>query len=197
MRNEIRVADEVWLATASLHRKHPERENFAIGEIMTQAEVANATGVTPLRPGVKVHVYLHCVANRPRTPGGTACCSRRPPAAAGSTVPAILATRSALARKTSPTAKTFQSVFATWSIGTSPTTQPLQRRRRRSHPRPTEARQGDLGKRGRRRLRPSPAEWLAMSRIFWDTNLFVYLFEDIGDLTERVVSLRARDRTRR
>ena len=69
MRNEIRVADEVWLATASLHRKHPEREDFAIGEIMTQAEVANATGVTPLRPGVKVHVYLHCVANRPPNPG--------------------------------------------------------------------------------------------------------------------------------
>ena len=31
-----------------------------------------------------------------------------------------------------------------------------------------------------------------MSRIFWDTNLFVYLFEDKGELTERVVSLRER-----
>ena len=31
-----------------------------------------------------------------------------------------------------------------------------------------------------------------MSRIFWDTNLFIYLFEDKGDLTERVVSLRER-----
>ena len=31
-----------------------------------------------------------------------------------------------------------------------------------------------------------------MSRIFWDTNLFVYLFEDKGALTERVVSLRER-----
>ncbi len=31
-----------------------------------------------------------------------------------------------------------------------------------------------------------------MSRIFWDTNLFVYLFEDKGDLTERVVTLRKR-----
>ena len=68
MRNEIRVADEIWLAAASLHRKHPDREDFAIDEIMTQAE-SNATGVTPLRPGVKVHVYLHCVANRPPNPG--------------------------------------------------------------------------------------------------------------------------------
>ncbi len=31
-----------------------------------------------------------------------------------------------------------------------------------------------------------------MSRIFWDTNLFIYLFEDRGKMTERVVSLRER-----
>ena len=31
-----------------------------------------------------------------------------------------------------------------------------------------------------------------MSRIFWDTNLFVYLLEDKGELTESVVSLRRR-----
>lgn len=31
-----------------------------------------------------------------------------------------------------------------------------------------------------------------MSRIFWDTNLFVYLLEDKGELTERVVALRER-----
>ena len=31
-----------------------------------------------------------------------------------------------------------------------------------------------------------------MSRIFWDTNLFLYLLEDKGELTERVVSLRER-----
>ncbi|MCZ0943696.1 MAG: PIN domain-containing protein [Gammaproteobacteria bacterium] len=31
-----------------------------------------------------------------------------------------------------------------------------------------------------------------MSRIFWDTNLFVYLFEDKGEFTQRVVTLRER-----
>lgn len=31
-----------------------------------------------------------------------------------------------------------------------------------------------------------------MSRIFWDTNLFIYLLEDKGDRTERVVALRER-----
>ena len=30
-----------------------------------------------------------------------------------------------------------------------------------------------------------------MSRIFWDTNLFIYLFEDYGDLSKAVVELRA------
>ena len=31
-----------------------------------------------------------------------------------------------------------------------------------------------------------------MSRIFWDTNLFIYLIEDYGDLSERVAALRKR-----
>ncbi len=31
-----------------------------------------------------------------------------------------------------------------------------------------------------------------MSRIFWDTNLFIYLFEGQGDHAERVVALRRR-----
>ena len=31
-----------------------------------------------------------------------------------------------------------------------------------------------------------------MSRIFWDTNLFIYLIEDYGDLSERVVRVRKR-----
>jgi predicted nucleic acid-binding protein len=33
---------------------------------------------------------------------------------------------------------------------------------------------------------------MAVSRIFWDTNLFIYLIEDYGDLSERVVNLRKR-----
>lgn len=31
-----------------------------------------------------------------------------------------------------------------------------------------------------------------MSRVFWDTNLFIYLIEDFGALSERVVALRKR-----
>ncbi len=35
-----------------------------------------------------------------------------------------------------------------------------------------------------------------MSRIYWDTNLFIYLFEDYGQLSERVATLRRRMRAR-
>ena len=61
---EIRVADEVWIATASLHRSRPTASDFAIAEIMAQAEAARIAGLS-LRPSVKIHIYLHCVANRP------------------------------------------------------------------------------------------------------------------------------------
>jgi uncharacterized protein len=33
---------------------------------------------------------------------------------------------------------------------------------------------------------------LGLSRIFWDTNLFIYLIEDHGELSERVAQLRNR-----
>lgn len=57
------VADEVWIATALLHRQHPERSDFTVGETVRQAEAAKVAG-SPLRPGVQVHAYLHCVANK-------------------------------------------------------------------------------------------------------------------------------------
>lgn len=69
METRVRVADEVWIATASLHRERPGQTDFTIGEIVAQAESASLTGVTPLRAGVKVHIYLHCVANKPPNPG--------------------------------------------------------------------------------------------------------------------------------
>ena len=69
MPEAIWVADAVWIATASLHRRHPERADFTIDEIMKQAETASVTGGAPLRPEVKVHAYLHCVANKPPNPG--------------------------------------------------------------------------------------------------------------------------------
>ena len=64
---QIKVADEVWIATALLHRQHPEQPDFSIEEIMERAN--GEAGKEVLRPGVYVHVVQHCVANRPPNPG--------------------------------------------------------------------------------------------------------------------------------
>ena len=63
----IKVADEVWIATALLHKENPKREDFTVAEIVERARRENISG--ELRPGVQVHAYLHCVANRPPNPG--------------------------------------------------------------------------------------------------------------------------------
>lgn len=62
-----KVADEVWLTVALLHREHPEQADFSVEEIMGRA--AKAAGKESLRPGGYVHVVQHCVANRPPNPG--------------------------------------------------------------------------------------------------------------------------------
>jgi hypothetical protein len=64
---ELRVADEVWIATALLHRDQPKRQDFSIEEIIGRAN--KEAGGGSLRPGVRVHVNQHCVANRPPNPG--------------------------------------------------------------------------------------------------------------------------------
>lgn len=65
-RDSVKVADEVWIATALLHREHPLRPDFAIEEIVQRAARENVAGTN--RPGVYAHVVAHCVANRPPSP---------------------------------------------------------------------------------------------------------------------------------
>jgi hypothetical protein len=67
MNTKIKVADEVFIATALLHKENPKREDFTIGEIVARAGKENLYG--ELRPGVRVHASIHCVANRPPNPG--------------------------------------------------------------------------------------------------------------------------------
>ncbi|HLK33005.1 MAG TPA: hypothetical protein VKT29_07935 [Terriglobales bacterium] len=67
-KSEIKVADEVWLAAALLHREHPEHPDFAVEEIVARARQEGVTGEA-IRPGVYVHVVQHCVANRRPNPG--------------------------------------------------------------------------------------------------------------------------------
>src|SRR3974390_2636133 len=64
---QVKVADEVWIATALLHREHPRRTSFSVEEIVNRA--AQEGLVRPQRPGVYVHAVQHCVANRPPNPG--------------------------------------------------------------------------------------------------------------------------------
>jgi hypothetical protein len=64
---QIKVADEVWVATALLHHENPAREDFAVDEIVGRA--AKEGLIVERRPGVYVHAVQHCVANRPSNPG--------------------------------------------------------------------------------------------------------------------------------
>jgi hypothetical protein len=66
-RSTMKVADEVWIVTALLHKENPKREDFTVAEIVERARAESTSG--ELRSGVQVHAYLHCVANRPPNPG--------------------------------------------------------------------------------------------------------------------------------
>jgi hypothetical protein len=64
---DVRIADELWIATALLHIEHPEREDFALKEIEDRVRREAVAG--DLRKGVYPHVSLHAVANLPPNPG--------------------------------------------------------------------------------------------------------------------------------
>jgi hypothetical protein len=65
-RNSIKVSDEVWIATALLHLENPDRVDFTVSEIVERAAKESIHEI--LRPGVRVHAVLHCVANVPPNP---------------------------------------------------------------------------------------------------------------------------------
>lgn len=57
------VADIVWIATALLHREHPDRADFTVQEIVQRARRENLAD--EFRQSVSVHASQHCVANKP------------------------------------------------------------------------------------------------------------------------------------
>ena len=65
--SQVKVADEVWISTALLHREHPGAPDFSIEEIVGRARKEGLQ--VPLRPGFYVHVVQHGVANRAPNPG--------------------------------------------------------------------------------------------------------------------------------
>ncbi len=66
-KTQLKVADEVWIVLALLHKEHPKRSDFTVEEIMHRAR--EESDGEPLRPGVYVHIIQHCVANRAPSPG--------------------------------------------------------------------------------------------------------------------------------
>jgi len=64
---EVKVADEVWIATALLHRERPGEEDFSLKDIEQRLRQENLAG--GVRAGVYPHISAHCVANVPPNPG--------------------------------------------------------------------------------------------------------------------------------
>jgi hypothetical protein len=64
---ELKVADEVWIAAALLHREHRRQTDFSIEEIVHRVQEEKLS--RPFRKSVYVHVVQHCVANRPPNSG--------------------------------------------------------------------------------------------------------------------------------
>lgn len=64
---DIRVADEVWVAVALLHREQPDAVDFSLAEI--EARLKREAIAGDVRKGVYPHLSVHCVANRPPNPG--------------------------------------------------------------------------------------------------------------------------------
>jgi hypothetical protein len=62
----VRVADEVWIAAALLHREQRERNEYTIAEIVARARTEAIAG--EVRAGLRVQAQQHCVANRPPNP---------------------------------------------------------------------------------------------------------------------------------
>jgi hypothetical protein len=62
--NTLKVADEAWLATALLHREHPERDDFKLSEILERAY----REFDDRRPGLWFHIVSHCVGSKKPSP---------------------------------------------------------------------------------------------------------------------------------
>lgn len=63
----IKVGPEVWIATALLHKEHPDQADFAVSEIISRVRREKLT--PKLRSGVSQHVTTHAVAQKPPNPG--------------------------------------------------------------------------------------------------------------------------------
>ena len=63
---DIKVADEVWIGCALLHKENPQEVAFSNSQVTKRIEQENIYG--SIRPGIQVHISTHCVANTPAQP---------------------------------------------------------------------------------------------------------------------------------
>ena len=66
MTTRLKVADQVWIATAMLHRAHPDRADFTVSEIVGEVR-RSLSG--EYRHSIRVHALQHCVATLPPVSG--------------------------------------------------------------------------------------------------------------------------------
>jgi hypothetical protein len=62
----LTVADEIWVATALLHREHRDRPDFTLSEIVQRAEREGVSAEH--RASLRPHASRHCVANAAPSP---------------------------------------------------------------------------------------------------------------------------------
>ena len=110
----IRVADEVWIATALLHRERPRETDFSLKDIEARIEREGLAGET--RGGIYPHLSVHCVANRAPNGGTYRMLFETAPCAGGCSGPAIPTIRNGKAERRRPTLPTFpRNTIDCWS----------------------------------------------------------------------------------
>ena len=62
----LRIADGVWIATALLHREHPDRPDFTESEIQARF-LSECLPRGKNSSSLATNINSHCVANRPRS----------------------------------------------------------------------------------------------------------------------------------
>ncbi|HEY4358668.1 MAG TPA: hypothetical protein VGN16_23175, partial [Acidobacteriaceae bacterium] len=64
-KEHVKVADELYLILALLHRENPERESFTIAEIMSRAASEGLGGSRSDQRSLRQHAYEHAAGNVP------------------------------------------------------------------------------------------------------------------------------------
>lgn len=63
----MKIADQLWIAVASLQRERGLDADFSVKEILERAQQVDPKGAR--RPGLRTHISKHCVAGKPPDPG--------------------------------------------------------------------------------------------------------------------------------